>query len=448
MSRWLLVLVLVAICAMSASAEAGNRDGLLFGNDAALTAGAVIATGGDGGQLWYNPAGLGANDRRRFNVGGSAFVLSFRGRDEAVVTNLVLDEPAGRAQSVEFLSVPTTSSFMLRLRPGITLALGSFMVTSDQQSVGAVLQGSVPGAVESATVVVDVGGFHTALLFGAGLGFQPVDWLRVGFSLFALYERFEMSGLFALNTRNGDETAAILLNDQVSWNRIGLDSVVGVQIAPPVGLRLGLVVRTPRFAFLDFGRELAVETVGYGSSAGGFLDFALADNQVQGWGLRIIRMPVVALGAGWASARWSVGIEGDLTPPMTDPAPGVAPARLLWNVRIGGRLQISDRVELGTGLFTDRSDLPEVRSVLEQKIDWYGGTFGVRLRNPVALAAGGRAPDIVLVNTFALRYAAGPGEIAVIDVAVLSASDVGFTLLPRDVVFHELSLHIGTALHF
>lgn len=441
----LLALLLILL---PSSALAGNRDGLLFGNDAALSAGAVVATGKDGGLLWYNPAALGTNDRRRFNVGGSAFVLRFLGRDEAFATNIRPTEPPGRAPNVEFLSVPTTSTFMLQLRPGISLALGSFVQRSDRQNIDEVVQGPVDGAVDSASALLHVTGLHTSMVFGAGLGFEPSPAFRVGFSLFAVYDRFTTSGSFALSTQQGDETGVLVLQDKQSRSRIGLDSVVGLQLAPVAGLRIGLTTRTPRFAFLDFGRDTSVQAVGYGGDGGGLLDFAVDDSEPQRWGFRVTRMPVFTLGVGWEGNRWSIALEGDLTPPLLTTERGVRPRLTLWNVRLGGKLEVTERVELGAGLFTDRTDEVAAETVMDERLDWYGATFGVRLRNPVPLADGARAESLLLISTFALRGAMGWGQVTVVDLEITSVDGFGIDLAPRDVVHAELSLHIGTALHF
>ena len=48
---------LVCSAALTNVAHAGNDDGVLIGDEAVLTGGAVTATTDDGSSIWYNPAG-------------------------------------------------------------------------------------------------------------------------------------------------------------------------------------------------------------------------------------------------------------------------------------------------------------------------------------------------------------------------------------------------------
>ncbi len=59
-------------------ARAQNADQFYYSNEAALTAGAMVAVPGDDGAVIYNPAGLGALHRTQLNANGSVFGLRVR----------------------------------------------------------------------------------------------------------------------------------------------------------------------------------------------------------------------------------------------------------------------------------------------------------------------------------------------------------------------------------
>jgi hypothetical protein len=53
--------VALALFALPAELIAGDDDGFLLDNEAAMTGGAVVAVTDDSGAVWYNPAALGGN---------------------------------------------------------------------------------------------------------------------------------------------------------------------------------------------------------------------------------------------------------------------------------------------------------------------------------------------------------------------------------------------------
>src|SRR5262245_26975794 len=69
-------LLLAAALACPVPARAGNLDSFPLGNEAAMTAGAVVASTQDAAATWYNPAGLGSIERD--SVDGSASVIAYR----------------------------------------------------------------------------------------------------------------------------------------------------------------------------------------------------------------------------------------------------------------------------------------------------------------------------------------------------------------------------------
>jgi hypothetical protein len=103
-------------------ARAGNEDSFLYGDQAALTGGAVVATSANTASIWYNPAGLGLNDRGRFDLSGTAFTL----RDRPIPAGLALDLPSGRVDvplsSRKVFVVPATLAYARRIGEGLSMS--------------------------------------------------------------------------------------------------------------------------------------------------------------------------------------------------------------------------------------------------------------------------------------------------------------------------------------
>ena len=119
-------LLLIPSCAClvlhAARAHAGNDDGVLVGNDAALMAGAVTATVVDGSALWYNPAGLAAARVDTVDVSGSAFVLRTYHAKELLSG---ADGSNSDAKVTEIVSVPSALTFVRKLAPGLNVGAGT-----------------------------------------------------------------------------------------------------------------------------------------------------------------------------------------------------------------------------------------------------------------------------------------------------------------------------------
>src|SRR5688572_24815439 len=93
-------LVLVVMAMLPGVARAGNEDSYFQGNEAALFGGAVVAGVSDASSVWYNPAGLGSNERNKLDLSGSAFVLRVRTVDAGLVTELGGDRADNDLRSV------------------------------------------------------------------------------------------------------------------------------------------------------------------------------------------------------------------------------------------------------------------------------------------------------------------------------------------------------------
>ena len=126
------------------------------------------------------------------------------------------------------------------------------------------------------------------------------------------------------------------------------------------------------------------------------------------------------IGDGW------IAVEGDLEPGLTNEELEIR-RDANWNVRIGGRLPVSDSVSVGAGAFTDRSPQPTPSSLGEMRIDYVGLSTGAQLRSAHGLSEG--EGEVVFSTTIAIRYARGTGNVGGSSGAGTATTRVGAGIL-------------------
>src|ERR1041385_3900288 len=122
------VYVLVAVCEF---AHAGNEDSFLYGDQAALVGGAVVATSRNTASIWYNPAGLALNERGRIELSGTAFPLRYRPIGDGLVSDLPGGAAARTIPSRRVYVVPPALAVARELSPGLSIGAGIFVTEQD-----------------------------------------------------------------------------------------------------------------------------------------------------------------------------------------------------------------------------------------------------------------------------------------------------------------------------
>ena len=167
---------------------AGNLNSYSMGNEAALTAGAVTATTHDAAAVWYNPAGLGAALRAQLDISASAFVFRHRRIPSALAAEVPhVGTVRADIVSSELVTVPASLVFARSITEGVNAAFGVFVPEQDYFSHTAVLQRETSGGThyeEQVAISDEVGRLHA----GGGVGWQVHPTLRVGTSLFAVWQ--------------------------------------------------------------------------------------------------------------------------------------------------------------------------------------------------------------------------------------------------------------------
>lgn len=435
--RWLCVVGIV--CCAPSAALAGNDDGVLVGNEAAMTGGAVCAIVGDGSAAWYNPAGIARVDRNAVDVNGSAFVLRI-----GVAPGLLSSESGNEADGgyVELVSVPSALTLVRDLGGGVHGAFGVFVPRfhSHTDIVG-LEEPTADGLTRwQLTESVNASEWH----IGGALGFRVDPRLRLGVALFAAYRNVFYDASFAGGyvAADGTPLAAFAVSGRANLEALGAEIAVGMQWQPIDELHVGLSIVSPG---LNFAARYRVVGFGVSGSADGTVGFGVEDEGELQPAVGMISPARVRLGVAYAFDRGWIALEGDFQHPIDDASLGVARS-WNWGLRAGTRFFLDPKIALGFGLFTDLSAEPEPNEFGRTRIDFFGGTAGVEIRNEHRLGEGESASTIEFSTTIALRYAVGVGTVGGLRFDPTSDGVVETTRVDTNV--HELSLHIGSALFF
>ncbi len=446
--RWVGGALLGGSLLVASGAEASNQEALPLGNEAALTGGAVTARSGDGGAVWYNPAGLAAADGTSLDVSASAFLLRIYDLPNAArVKAFGKDEPRD-ASFTEIVSVPSALSFVRRVSPSVVAALGVFV--PDHEDLATSIEVSKASEPPSYEAVIAVSRRLTDYYAGPALGISLSPELRLGANLFGSYHTLRTSRDFRSDYQAPDASdvvrSTISAESRSDRRLFGGRAQFGLQADVSDSFHLGLTFRTPevivaRVEEVDQGS--ATTLLAPGAEPQVDTQSSLVPSEVAETGaLKPLRVTLAAakdFPGGW------VGLEGDLEPPFENAALGVD-RLFVWNVRVGGRFALNEHVGLGAGFFTDRSPARTPYSLGNTQIDFYGGSVGMEFGSERKLVpeAEHREGNIRFLTTVALRYSRGHGKIGGLGFDPLAPPED----VVADVTIHELSGHIGTTLAF
>lgn len=422
-------------------ARAGNGDGVLVGNEAAMTGGAVAATVSDGSGTWYNPAGLGNIERGAVDVSGNIFQL--RAAEEGGLIASTTGE-ANDGGYLELLSIPSASTISRLLEPGLAIAFGIFASRFSQNTVRTGLEAGLMG--DDARWTLSSSAFSATYHAGGALGFRVSDQLRLGFSVFGVYREqsrsFQSAGAFTM----ADLTRVTARGGISQVRSLGVELGVGAQWEPHPGVLIAFTARSPGLELLTQVRstttlvEAEVDRVSDVDS----IRFEPSDEEDLAPAIAVLTPGNFNLALGYQWDRGWFAFEIDFHPPLE--VPDVVQRRFVWNIRIGGRVELDDNLAFGAGLFTDQSEQQPITDLNQTRVDFYGLTGGFEVRTPHDLGENEDADDLIFSTTIAVRYALGVGEVG----GLLFDPQRGIEQATRPVetTVHEVGLHIGSALYF
>lgn len=449
-----LVLAL-GVAILPATVWAGNSNSFFLGNDAAMTAGALPAVVRDAESIWYNPAGMGGNTLTRLDLSANAFMIRFQNIPNGVRVELPSGNTQQDVKGNEFLSVPTAITFMRKATDRVSYGFGVFMPQFQDISLGNSLQSTetFPTIVEPVIYKqgFDYDSLNMEYQLGGAVGWQVSETLRLGGSMFLVYDRLRtnVNEFEDIASADGSDTTSLFYTGtlRVLMRTFGIRGTAGLQWEPLPHWRLGLVAFSPTFQLATWG-DITTMTSGTTTISSGAVIQAAdrVSTTVKEWNGDMVEPFHSQIAFGYTQPEYWIGASADFFLPLKKTSM-LIDKRFNWNVNLGSKFKVSDTINMGAGFFTDRSDSRTPTSFAAAQINYYGLTCGAEFKTPIS--RGDNKPAIVFATTVAGRYALGYGKVGgqlfnpVTDGSIATArtTQVNST-------FQEFSLYLGTSLFY
>jgi hypothetical protein len=438
-SRWLVALLAPLLSVQRA--RAGNDDGVLLGNEAALTGGALTANVSDGSALWYNPAGLAAaGENDSVDVTASAFVLRRYRMPSLLSSN---DDNNGSGSFTEVVTIPSALTYLRRVHPRLTLGLGLFSPQVNDVVLRSTLE--TTGNLDTAWQLL-IAQKQSQYYAAGGLGWAITPRVSVGLTVMGGYFNAVTSSQTtgAVNDAAGNLVVFSVqsLRDEVT--ALGLEARLGLMARVHRAVSLGASLSGPGMTVYGARRVQGFQGNAGTVDSGVPLDF-LPVNSDESGGQVGVYAPFKARFGVTYRPPWGGAISAD-----ADFASRAKNADLdldrvfTWNARLGGTAPLSERLLVGAGVFSDRG--PDRKSPDGTgPVHFYGLTLGGTYSTVRKLAPGERRDALTFASTAALRYAHGTGKA----LGYFFDGDTGDNYeQPVDLTIDEVSLHLGSSVYF
>ena len=454
MKKIAFVLLALIIIASPELATAGNQNSFFLGDDAALAAGAIGAITRDSEAIWYNPAGLGGNDRTRLSVSGTTFMLRMQTVDNGVQTTLPSGVYKQNLSGNEYLAVPSALTFATDINSDISIGFGVYMPQYSDFSFNNSLNKtenftSLPGTVNFSQGF-DLDTLATEYDIGGAFGWQLAENFRVGAGLFVVYERTRFNQNLFEDIESADGSGAVtqfyVSNDRILVSTLGTRATLGAQFDPVEDWHIGLTLFSPTFQIYSWGQYSSDHAIsGVDASGLPVTTAGRTASTISEWEGDMVEPFHSQISIAWEQPDLWIGLSGDIYLPLKNSGLFID-KKLTWNIAAGSKFKISEKFYGGAGFFTDNSDDKAPSSFGNSQVNYYGITFGTEFRTPIHRES---EKPIIFSTVLSGRYALGIGHVG----AMICDPDKGqnitnATSTPISVIFNELSLYVGTALYF
>jgi hypothetical protein len=385
--RWVCVVPLLAALLSPVTAAAGNADEVNAGLDVTLTGGAVVANTYTGAALWYNPAGIARINKASLELTGMTMQIQIV-KMPGLLTIDADPQAVSEGKTVNFTVVPQAITFTMVLKENLKLGVGLFN-SSIRRSFVTEQVTAAPGLMPEARAAggqnSKIDFFHISGGLAGTFGNKQKVLLGGAFDLVVASARTDATqAIFYDEGEAGFVTGAELATD----TGFGLQLKTGIQWVPIPEVRIGLSVASPTFAFVIL--ERFTSTFGQSPPVGTTLPTGDPNAQAAGgtesrgasggwWGVEPgnLRFGIAYVGNwGWIEA--DLVVQWRLRTAELD-----IDLQATVNGRIGTAFRLTKFVNLGVGLFTDRSPIDELRVApfATADVDFYGVHLGFLFSN-------------------------------------------------------------------
>lgn len=448
------IFIILTLLLPSIELFAGNANSFFLGNDAALTAGSHAAIVSDSEAIWYNPAGLGGNELTRISLTTNAFMMRLQDVDNGMSVILPSGTKSENLNSNEFLFVPTAITLATRATDNISWGLGVFVPQYQDETFQNDISSveNFPGIIEP---VAYRQGFDLDILdmeydIGGAVGWEVHPKFKIGFALFGLYERTRLNRneFEDIQSADGSGTTSLFFVDnyRALVSTIGIRSTLGMQYLVTPNWQLALVAFTPSFQIVSWGNVSAdsagAVAIGPGPVA---LQAERYSRKIFEWEGDMVEPFHAQAAIAYKQPDYWIGLAADLAIPLKNVSLFIdKPWR--WNIEAGSKFKLTDKINMGAGIFTDRTDTNKITALGDTKINYYGLVFGAEFKTPIKRDSG---PPVVFSTTIGGRYALGIGQVGgeLFD-PEKDGSIADAKVVARDTIYNELSLHLGTSFLF
>lgn len=433
---------LIAMTAVSVAIEAnaGNAEGIYFGEQAVLTGGAVRAIVDDGSATIYNPAGLGSIDTQVLNVSLSAFQFRTQKLRDAYVLDGV---DAYSIQGSELTPLPTSIAFSRPLGENWRMGLGVF--TSSFENTAFEVDGNAETGDFSFDTDFELQVKKNVFRAGAGFGRRFSENVQFGFSIAAQFASKAASSSISLDRVGSDSLASRLVTSRSQQTIVGITGIAGLMVRISDRWRFGGVIELPTFRI--FETASARSSTLYSSVVGGQSEaFESTEGEEASVQETSVVLTFVRVHTSFAFDKgpWTVTLEGDIS--LENGLQLDSVLQGVWNLRGGVQYTTPKNITVGFGVFTDRVQETQIFESAFGEYQFAGVSSAIRFQNKHQLQQeDGTSRPLVFSSTFGLRYAYGSSEF---NPRAVSVDDITRDPDPSTKYAHELTLYIASTFAF
>lgn len=428
-----MVLVLLLF---ASTAHAGNDDGVLIGDDAALMGGAVTAIANNGAALWYNPAGIVGAEQNTLDVSGTAYNIRIHQTPRLLFS---ADGASADGTTTEFAIVPAAVTYVRALNARTRFGFGVFQPNASDYEIRSDL---ITGGPIPSEWVLDVTERFSETHIALGVGHRVNDRFFFGVTLTGFYVSIRRAGQFA-GVAIGDSTTFAAFSGVRAASGLGASLGAGVQMMLHPKFRVGITLSSPSMLIQSSTRVEDVLSSSTGEPSGEVIRETSSE-----LGFTALFPARARIGLAYTDNHMTLSVDGDYQHRLTNQRASLR-RQAVYNFRAGARFRVAQNLDFGFGLFTDRANLREVTDFLDRRLNFYGGTVGVSFEKIRRLDTDAESvPRMFFGTTLALRYAYGHGRVGGLQVdADFDNNGVAEHVAVRQTA-HELGVNVAARLRF